>query len=109
MKSHDDFGVSFTDDDLKRLKEAMVLPTTVVDSQDLTALIARLEAAEKAASMVPDYMEGFHDEFCWFGKLDEDTEERLHCDCGDAKQALQTWRRAKGDVSDSEQAARKDQ
>lgn len=42
----------FTDDNLKQLKESMVLSTTVVDSQDLAALIDRLEAAEKLAEWV---------------------------------------------------------
>ena len=37
----------FTDDDLKRLKEDIRLSTTVIDSVDLQALLARLEAAEK--------------------------------------------------------------
>jgi hypothetical protein len=38
--------VIFTDDDLKQLKDSMRLSTTVMDSQDLEALLARLEAAE---------------------------------------------------------------
>lgn len=50
--------MTFTDDDLRHLKESMVLSTTVIDSEDLKSLLNRLETAERyaEASMSGNYL-----------------------------------------------------
>jgi hypothetical protein len=86
----------FTDDDLKRLKDSgLVIHTTFEGLKiNVEALIARLDAAEISiqALLAP---------CCVNGKCDYEKRDLK------ARQALNEWRKAKGDLSDSEEEAGK--
>lgn len=78
--------MSFTDDDLKRLKDvinAEINAFPYMNLPRLKDLLARLEAAEIYINESEGYIAG-------------------------GREAYEAWRRAKGDVNGSEQAAGKD-
>ncbi len=95
--------MSFTDDDLKRLKEMLALPTkpgtyNIVYKDryygTLDALIARLEAAEKVVNAFKEYED--------YGGPCNCAVEYSCCECNseslyhDVKEAVENWRRAAG-------------
>lgn len=86
--------MTFTDEDLKRLKEyannELLLESEFQEIHLLLpALIARLEAAEKCANELPDYIEGAHDEYCH-------NETPRPCPHEEDRSLIEAWRKVAG-------------
>lgn len=87
-------NMTFTDDDLKRLKdwlELELMPGNI--AKQLQALVARLEAAEARIERLLWSAE--HKDNCQFWNKNNDLGEFKRCDCG-IRETEEAWRKAAG-------------